>query len=263
MSATTPTAPAPTLVGPRPLRRRVGNVVRLHLANPFTIFITPLIVLGLIFALNWMIWWIVRTAAPSDPASVADVSAGFQLSGATLWIFVYMMVVAIMAMNLTFSFALGFSSTRRDFLLGSALTFVGLSALYAGLYILLAALETWTGGWGVGGAMFNSIYFGIDAPWWLRLFHVFALFLYFFAAGSMFGSMYVRFKARGLILYFSALTLALMGAIALVTVTDSWPAIGDFFVTVGFTGGYALSLVLSLVSGLVGYLVLRRATPRN
>lgn len=256
-------AAIPTTASPRPLGRRIGNVVRLHLANPFTILGTPVIVLGLIFAANWMIWWIIRTAAPSDPKSVADVSAGFQYSGATLWIFVYMMVVAIMAMNLTFSFALGFSSTRRDFLLGTGLTFVVLAALYAGAYVLLAGIETWTGGWGLGGAMFNSIYFGVDSPWWLRLFHVFALFLFFFAAGSAFGSMYVRWKARGLILFFSVLSIAIMGGVALLTVTASWPAVGAFFGTVGFTGGYALSLVISLTAGLAAYLILRRATPRN
>lgn len=259
MSATT----VPTVAAPRPLARRVGNIVRLHLANPFTIVGTPVIVLALIFAVNWMIWWIIRTAAPSDPQSVSDVSTGFQYSGATLWIFVYMMVVAIMAMNLTFSFALGFSSTRRDFLLGTGLTFVVLSALYALAYIGLAALETWSGGWGVGGAMFNSFYFGVDEPWWLRLFHVFALFLFFFAAGSAFGSMYVRWKARGLILFFSLLSIALMGGVALITVSDSWADVGGFFVAAGFTGAYALSLVVSLAAGLAGYLILRRATPRN
>jgi hypothetical protein len=259
MSATT----VPTVAAPRPLARRVGNVIRLHLANPFTILGTPVIVLGLIFAVNWMIWWIIRTAAPSDPQSVADVSAGFQYSGASLWIFVYMMVVAIMAMNLTFSFALGFSSTRRDFLLGTGVTFVALAALYAVAYIMLAAIETWTGGWGVGGAMFNSFYFGVDEPWGLRLFHVFALFLFFFAAGSAFGSMYVRWKARGLILFFSVLSIAIMGGVALTTVTDSWPSVGEFFVAAGFTGSYALSLIVSLIAGLAAYLILRRATPRN
>ena len=253
----------PITPAPRPLTRRVSNVVRLHLANPFTILGTPLIVLGLIFAVNWMIWWIIRTAAPSDPQSVADVSAGFQYSGASLWIFVYMMVVAIQAMNLTFSFALGFSSTRRDFLLGTGVTFVGLAALYAGAYALLAAIETWTNGWGVGGAMFTSFYFGVDDPWWLRLFHVFALFLFFLAAGSSFGSIYVRWKARGIILFFSLLSIAIMGAIALATVTGSWPGVGEFFAAIGFTGAYALSLIVSLVAGVAAYLILRRATPRS
>lgn len=254
------TAIAPTA---RPLGRRLWNVVRLHVANPFTIFVTPLLVVSAIFAVNWMIWWIIRTLSPDDPGSVADVSAGFQYSGATLWIFVYMMVIAIQAMNLSFSFALGFGSTRRDFIVGTGLTFAGLSAIYAIIYILLAGIETWTGGWGVGGAMFNSIYFGIDSPWWLRLFHVFALMLFFFAIGSAFGAIYVRFKARGLVLFFSALSVAIMGAAALLTLGEAWPAVGGFFAAAGFTGSYALSLVVSLVAGVAGYLILRRATPRS
>jgi len=247
----------------RPLSRRLGNVIRLHMANPFTIFLTPLLVVSAIFAINWMIWWIIRTLTPNDPDSVANVSAGFQYSGATLWIFVYMMVIAIMAMNLTFSFALGFGSTRRDFIVGSGLTFMGLAAAYSVVYILLAAVEAWTGGWGVGGSMFNSIYFGIDSPWWLRLFHVFALFVFFFAIGSAFGAMYVRYKARGLILFFSVLSIGILGGAALLTVSGSWPAVGTFFATVGFTGAYALSLIVSAIAGLAGYLILRRATPRS
>ena len=247
----------------RPLGRRLWNVVRLHAANPFTIFGTPLLVLSLILALNWLIWWVIRTVAPDDPESVADVSQGFQYSGATLWIFVYMMVVAIMAMNLTFSFALGFSSTRRDYLLGSAATFVGLAVFYSLVYLLLSSLETWTNGWGIGGAMFTSIWFGVDSPWWLRLFHVFALFLFFLALGSSFGAMYVRWKARGLVLFFSVLSLALAGLVALITATGSWPVVAEFFVGVGLTGTYALSLIVSAIAGLAGYVILRKATPRS
>lgn len=248
---------------PRPLAHRLANVARLHAANPFTIFWTPLYVVGLIFAVNWVIWWIIRTATAGDVDAVAGVSNGFQYSGASLWIFVYMMVIAIMAMNASFSLALGFGSTRRDYILGTGLTFVALSVIYAVIFILLAGIETWTGGWGLGGSMFNSIYFGADSPWWLRLFHVFALFLFFFAIGSAFGSMYVRWKARGLTLFFVILSAVLLGLVALATVTGSWPAVGEFFGVIGFTGGYALSLVISAISGIAAYAILRKATPRS
>lgn len=256
-------APTSPLTRPRPLGRRLWNVIRLHAANPFTILWTPLIVLGLIFAVNWVIWLLIRTATPGDAESVANVSEGFQYSGAILWTFVYMMVVAIMAMNLSFSFALGFGSTRRDYILGTGVTFVGLSVLYAAIYTLFGALETWTNGWGLGGVMFTSFYFGVDAPWWLRAFHVFALYLFFFAIGSAFGSMYVRWKARGLTVFFVLLSFVLVGALALITFTGSWPAVGEFFVTVGFTGAYALSLVISVIAGVAGYAILRKATPRS
>jgi hypothetical protein len=261
MTAATVTTPPATTA--RPLTRRLANVVRLHLANPFTILFTPLLILGLIFLVNWVIWWLIGLAGPSDPESVENISTGFQFSGASLWIFVYMMVVAIQAMNLTFPFALGFGSTRRDFSLGSAVTFAGLSAFYALLFMTLAAIESATGGWGVHGAMFNSIYFDPAAPWAVRLFHVFAGFAFFFAIGTVFGAVYVRWRARGLVLFFAALTLVLVGAAALVTLTESWGAIGDFFVTIGFTGGFAFGLVIAVVAGVAGHLVLRRATPRS
>jgi hypothetical protein len=220
-------------------------------------------VLGIIFLANWVIWLLVRTASPADPASVADVSEGLQYSGASMWTFVYMMVVAIMAMNLTFSFALGFGSTRRDFTLGTAVTFVGLSAGWALLYTGLAIVEKATNGWGLGGAMFNAFYFGLEEPWGVRLFNAFVAFLFFFAIGSVFGAIYVRYRARGLVLFFLVLALVLIGLVALATLTASWGAIGEFFVAVGWFGGYALSLPLSLVAGLAGHLILRRATPRS
>jgi hypothetical protein len=253
----------PAARAPRPLPRRLWNVVRLHLANPFTILVTTLMVLGLIFVINWVIWLLIRTAAPADQESVDAVSTGFQFSGASMWTFVYMMVVAIMAMNLTFSFALGFGSTRRDFSLGTAVTFVGLSAGWALLYIGLAVIETATNGWGVGGAMFNAFYFGVDEPWGVRLFNAFVAFVFFFAIGTVFGAIYVRYRARGLTLFFVALALVLIGLVALATVTSSWVAFGEFFVAIGWFGGYALSLPLSLVAGIAASLILRRATPRN
>lgn len=257
------TISAPALTAGRPLSRRLRNVVRLHLANPFTILVTPLMVLGIIFLANWVIWLLVRSASPSDPESVAGVSQGLQWSGASMWTFVYMMIVAIQAMNLAFPFALGFGSTRRDFSLGTGVTFLGLSAGWALLYTGLAMIEKATNGWGLGGTMFNAFYFGLDEPWGVRLFNTFVAFLFFFAIGSVFGAIYVRYRARGLTLFFLALALVLIGLIALATLTSSWGAFAEFFVAIGWFGGYALSLPLSLVAGVAGHLILRRATPRS
>jgi hypothetical protein len=55
----------------------------------------------------------------------------------------------------------------------------------------------------------------------------------------------------------------LIGLVALATVTSSWGAFAEFFVGIGWFGGYALSLPLSLVAALSGHLILRRATPRS
>jgi hypothetical protein len=254
---TAPSTPA------RPLARRLANVVRLHLANPFTIFVTPLMVLGIIFLANWVIWALIRWASPGDAQSVADVSQGLQYSGASLWTFVYMMVVAIQAMNLSFPFALGFGSTRRDFSLGTTVAFGGLSLGWALLYTGLAMIEKATNGWGLGGAMFNSFYFGIDVSWGERLFTTFAAFAFFFFIGSVFGAIYVRFRARGLILFFLALGVVLVGVLALLTLGSAWGAVGEFFAAAGFAGSYALALGLGVVAAVASHLILRRATPRS
>lgn len=250
-------------VSPRPLRRRLWNVARLHAANPFTILVTPLMVLGIIFLASFVFWWLISLGTAGDAEAVANASRGMQFSGASMWTFVYMMVAAIQAMNLTFPFALGFGSTRRDFSLGTGLAFIALSAFYALVYSAMGALETLTNGWGLNGTMFNAIYVGADEPWGVRLFNVFAAFLFFFAIGTVFGAIYVRYRARGLALFFVALSLALIGVIALATVTESWPAVGEFFGALGLTGTYALSLAVSAVAGVAGYLVLQRATPRS
>src|SRR5690554_4877023 len=98
--------------------QRVLNVTRLHLTNKFPMMVLPLLILGFIFLVNLLIWLLIRSVA--GPESAPDVTEGMQFSGASSFIFVYMMVVAVQAVNLTFPFALGYSVTRRDFYLGTS-----------------------------------------------------------------------------------------------------------------------------------------------
>lgn len=74
-----------------------------------------------------------------------------------------MMVVAIQVLNLTFPFALGYGVARRDFYLGTTLSFVMLSVGYGALLTVLGYIEEATGGWGLGGKLFTAIYFS-DGP---------------------------------------------------------------------------------------------------
>jgi hypothetical protein len=83
---------------------RITRVVKLNLANPWTTVVMPWIVLGSIFLLSMGIWLIVF--ANIDPADTADAQDGMAYSGASSWIFVYLLVVAVQAMNLNFPLAL-------------------------------------------------------------------------------------------------------------------------------------------------------------
>jgi hypothetical protein len=236
---------------------RITRVVKLHFANPWPVIITPWLILGLIFVVNLAIWWIVATAGGNSQ----EVSDGFQYSGASFYIFVYMLVVAVMAVNQSFAYALGFSSTRRDYYLGTALTFVILSAIYTAGFAVLGAIERATEGWGLQGSMFDSMFFG-EGPL-EQAFCVFVAFLFFFFVGAASGAVFVRWRAIGLTTFFAVLALVLVGGAALLTLTGNWPAFGAFFANAGFVGSYAWSLVLTAIAAVAGFFLLRRATPRS
>jgi hypothetical protein len=241
---------------------RITRVMKLHFANPRPSITTPALILGGIFVLSLAVWLLVTVNL--DPSQRMDAGEGIQYSGASSWIFFYMMVVAIQAMNLTFPLALGYGSTRRDFYLGSALTFVVLSAGWAVLLTILSMLESATNGWGVQLRMFTAIYFGGgETVVWQRLVIFFCVMLFFFFMGTVFAVVYVRWKAFGLVLSFLVLGAVLVGVIALFTLTKTWNLVGEFFMVNQAIGVALWLLVPTALASIAGYALLRRATPRS
>jgi hypothetical protein len=238
---------------------RILAVTRLHFANRYTVFVVPLMVMGAILVLNIAIWFIIWSNVGAKDR--ADVSEGFSYSGASFWIFVYMMVLAIQAIALTFPFAQGFSVTRRDFYLGTAVAFTSLSLAWALLLSVLAALEDATGGWGMNGRMFTSVYFGEGTL--SRFFVYFGLFMFMFFLGSTIAALWVRFRVTGMLLFFGTLGLILIGLVALFTYTRSWNVVGTFFATNGQVGVVAWSFILTAIAAVTGFFILRRAVPRS
>ena len=254
VDSSTPARTAPTPV------RRLLNVAKLHVANPATVIVTPLLILATIFVLNWLIWLLLTATLPSGGELAAG--DGTEWSGAVSFVFVYMLVVAVQAMNATFPLALGYGATRRDFYLGSALAFVLLSAGWALLLGAFGLLEDLTGGWGLGGTMFRSVIFG-DGGALERTWVFFVLLLFFFFTGSAVAALYVRWRHYGLISYFAVVAFAVVGVVALIVLTDSGGLIVDTLRSLGFAGSYALLLIPTLISAIAGFGLLRGATPRN
>ncbi|WP_403020293.1 ABC transporter permease [Salinibacterium sp. GXW1014] len=240
--------------------QRILNVAKLHLTARIPLLVLPWMILGIIFAANVAIWLLIRAAA--GDAAMADAGEGMQFSGASTFIFVYMLVVAVQAVNATFPFALGYGVTRRDFYLGSSLTFLALSVYYAAGLTLLNWLERSTNGWGLGGRMFDVVYFSTENLL-TQFLQFFLVFLFFFFVGAATGSVYVRWKSFGMIVFFAALGFALIGAAAVITLSESWGAVGEWFVSNGPLGVALWLLVPTVLSALAGFRLLRRATPRN
>ncbi|KQM60412.1 hypothetical protein [Agreia sp. Leaf210] len=238
-------------------------VVRLHLVNRYSVFAVPWMIMGGIFVVNVAIWWIIFSSISSE-ADRADARDGLEFSGALFYIFVYMLVLGIQAVAFTFPFALGFSVTRRDFWLGSALTFIGLSAVYSAGLTVLAAIEVATDGWGLGGSMFATFYFGgADASWIERFGLYFAAYLFFYFVGAAIATIYQRWRNNGMLVLFGTLALLLVAGIALASFTSSWPSVWAWFGSNGPSGVIAWSLVPTAIAAITGYFILRRATPKN
>jgi hypothetical protein len=249
------------LAGPARTRAttRVGRVVRLNLVNRRTVFVVPAIVMGAILLINAAIWYII--AASTDGTDRAAALHGTQFSGGSFYIFVFMLIVGVQVVTATFPFALGLSVTRRDFSLGSALTFVLLAAAYSVAFALLSLVESVTGGWFLGGHLFTSIYFGSNVG--QRLVVVFLGLLFCFFVGAMGGTLYMRWRAIGVMLGAAVLAVILIAALALVAFTHAWSAVAQWFVDAGPLGVACWLLVPIAGCAVAGYLVLHRATPKS
>ncbi|TPW70651.1 ABC transporter permease [Schumannella sp. 10F1B-5-1] len=242
------------------LSRRLGDIVRLHLANPMTVIVVPLLVLTAMFAVMIAIALMI-VIGTGDSSAAASFSKGFQYSGTSFYIFVYMMVVAVQAMNATFAYALGLGVTRRDYYLGSAVTWVLFSVAWSILFLVLGAIEQATRGWGMNVRMFTAIYYGEEPVG--RAVIVFCAFLFFFFAGTAAAAVFVRWKALGVTVMLVGLAFVLVGLGFIVTLTANWPAVGAWFVASGPLGVALWSLVLTALLAVAGWALLRRATPRG
>jgi hypothetical protein len=254
--------------GPAPLRReartplgRILTVVRLHVANPYTTIVMPWVILGIILVINLIIWGLIAVAVGTHGKDAINAQVGFSYSGSSFYIGVYMMIVAVQAISITFPFALSYGSTRRDYWLGSSVTFVLLSAMYAIGFTILGSIERATNGWGLGGRMFTPIYFGDE--WWQRLLICFFGLLFFFFIGSSLAAVWVRWKVTGMVTFFTALAFLLLGGITVLTLTNSWIGFWAALAAAGPLGIASWLLVPAAIGAVVGYFLLRRATPRT
>ncbi len=238
---------------------RILDVVRINVANPWPMVITPWLIYLTIFGLTLAVWWAIAIAAGGAERIEPD---AFAYNGGVAWLFVYLMVVAIQAMNMTFAFALGMGLTRRHYYVGSVVFFGGLAVMFAGGTSLLSLIEDATDGWGVNGRFFT--------PWMLTDVSVgerFLLFLivavFFLAFGAAAGSLWVRWRVVGLYLFLGGIALAAVLWVWLTTVANGWPAVGEFFVSHSLLEIVAWTLPVTVVAGLAGYFFLGKATPRS
>jgi len=254
MTVRTPLDAAEFSTRPKPLAQRVWVVVRLLFANPWTAVYTPLFILTFILLINIAISVVVR-------ASIEDASGTeSSINGGALFLFIYMLVVAVQSVNQAFPLALGYGSTRRDFLLGFGAFALIVSVGYSLLLAAATALEQATDGWGVRLNFFSTAELW-QSDWWQPFIVSVLAFLLFFGIGAATAAVYVRWRAMGMYVFWAALVVLLIGGAGLVTWLQAWPQVGAFFAVSGVIGTAAWTLVLTGFCAVAAWLILRRATP--
>lgn len=240
---------------------RIWNVVRMHLVDLKTYLGIPWIIVAFAFVISVIISNIIGFAS-GDGLGGVEATQGQRYSWAVLSPQWYLMVVAVQSIGLSFPFAMGFSVTRRDFYLGTALLFVLISAFNAIAFTVLTQVEQLTAGWGMGTYMFNALWFGLGA-WYVDLLSFFVLQLLVFFIGASVTTVYMRWRMLGMLVFWISFALLIVGSVALITFTSSWPQVSGWFAEQGIAGIFAWLLVPTAVAGIGGYLALRRATSKN
>ena len=249
-------ASSTTRVEARSRAHEIWRIVRLHCLNPSVFFGIPAIIL----CGAWAIIMVIGLIAQGAGATPGDLE-NMRYSWAVLSPQWYLVVVGVQAVGLTFSFALGFGSTRRDFWLGTAIMFAIVSVLFAAVIATLVQLEIATGGWGLGVHMFDALWYG-QTNWLVDFYTTFALeaLVLFIGAGAT--TIYMRWRIPGMLTVTAIFSALVLAGIAWATLSSSWAAIFEWFASLGLVGGFSLLLAIAVLCGVGGYIVIRRATPR-
>jgi hypothetical protein len=178
--------------------------------------------------------------------------------GGLIAICVIMFLVGIFTLNDTFPFALGFGVRRTDYVLGTTVMAVAVSAVAAVLWLLCSLLEIVTGGWGVELHYFHLPYFN-DGSLIEQFWVYFVVLANMYFLGFVIGSIYRRVGGAGTLIFFLVVFL-LMSIFSLVWAYLRWW--GAFFQWFSQFTAFELALGLLPLTAfylLVSYLLLRRA----
>lgn len=236
----------------------IWRIMRLHFVNPSIFIGVPWMILGGAWAVSMIITLIIRAAA-GDSVTTDDLD-GMRYSWAVVSPQWYLVVVGVQAIGLTFSFALGFGTTRRDFWIGTGLTFVLVSIMFAVAIATLVQIEIATNGWGLGTHMFDALWYGSN--WFIDFYTTFSLQLMVLFMGASVTTVYMRWRMRGMMILAFGAIVVLLAVIAAITLSGSWPSVMAWFGSLGVVGTFSLLLLFAAVFAIAGYLVIRRATPR-
>lgn len=228
---------------------RVVKVARMQLINKWPFLGIPMVILVASTLMTFGIWALL-------PASAREGELYSGSGQAVMW---YFLALGIQSLTYTFPFSQAMSVSRRSFYLGTLGLFAAIALGFSILYYLLGLVEKATGGWGFNGQVFALGWISQNNAAIQILFYFVAMVL-LFMIGFWAATVYMRWKASGLLVAGIGFAVLVLGMVALATLNDAWPQVGAWFAAMQVLG---LSIVLGVLCVLLAggsYLTLRRAT---
>ena len=256
MTAISTAPPVPRLTN----RHRTIKVMRLHLVNRLTYVGIPWIITGVALVVSIVVALLISATVPE--AGRQDALQGMSYSWAVLSPLWYLAVVGVQAVSAVFPFAMGFSITRREYALGTLLTYVVIAAFNATGWAILTEIERAVNAAGVTFHHFTALWFadaGVGTVW----LSLFSLQLLIFAVTSAFAAVYARWRALGMVVLWVAVAVVLIGIVAFAVLTGTAPPIIDWLFGLSTASLFSALLVPAVLAFGLGWLALRWAPLRG
>jgi hypothetical protein len=220
--------------------KRVLAAARLHLTHPLVALGVAWLVVGISFAINWLIW---------DFADLQHQANDGGFTGGVVSLYITVAIVHVQAVTQMLPFAMGMSLSRRAFYLGTLLFGVVQALGYGIALAVLTAIEGATDGWGVGLQFWAPAGLDVDNVA-VQVLVSGAPMLAFIACGAGIGVVHKRWGTAGTWGLILGSIIALGGLAVLVTALDTWAQVGQWFadrsvVTLAVTLPLALAVVLA------------------
>lgn len=239
---------------------RIGSVVRLHVANKFTLFGLPLIILASAFAFIVAIRVIAGVATSGQ--GLADMYEGMRYNGAIFSVMGPLLGFGVTAMGQYFPLATGLGLTRREFYLGTGIVFAAAAAGFAALVTLGRIVERATGGWWLGVRFFDVVWVGASGAWWQTFVQTLLGVLATMFVGAAITTAFLRWGQTFLWLFFiglGALAVTVLGVVWLVPGASAGAA---RILTMGWVAWMGVAFGTAVVGAAAWLWLVRRAQTR-
>jgi len=232
------------------------DVVRLQLAKRLAVFGVPLIIIGFVFLGTAIISLAIMRVTGGGGTSAGAVD-GARFNQGMVWALSgFMVALGVQGVSTAFPFALALGATRRTFTLGTLLSNVVIAAYVTVVFTALLGLELLTGHWFVDIYLVDVYLLGAGNVAILMP-AVFLGTLAMLAVGSLFGSAWIRFGAKGA--GGLGLLLGLTLALTLLVLAPAIPDIARAFQTWWLV---VIAVAMILGSAIGSVLFLRGASVR-